>query len=156
MNNLNTERLVKASCLLSEICWDEEPSMRANIAFEKINALPIYSLTHPERLWISLTLFHRYNGIKFIQKQPILSEFILTNEQQKYALFIGLGIRLGLNFSAGINTNLDLIKLHIRKKTLVCEIAKSASNLFTTQNKKRLTSFANTLSLGTKITYAEK
>ena len=156
MNNLNTGRLVKASCLLSEICWDEEPSMRANIAFEKINALPIYSLTHPERLWISLTLFHRYNGIKFIQKQPISSEFILTNEQQKYALFIGLGIRLGLNFSAGINTNLDLIKLHIRKKTLVCEIAKSASNLFTTQNQKRLTSFANTLSLGTKITYAEK
>ena len=81
MKNLNTQRLVEAACLLSEICWDEEPSMRANLAFEKINALPIYSLSHPERLWISITLFHRYNGVKSIIEQPFSAEFILTKQQ---------------------------------------------------------------------------
>ena len=95
-------------------------------------------------------------GVDVELNKVLDDEFILTDEQKQYALFIGLGIRIGLNFSTGINTNLDLIKLHIRKKTLVCEIAKSASNLFTTQNQKRLTNFANTLSLGTKIIYAEK
>ncbi len=156
MENLNTQRLVKAACFLSEICWDEEPSMRANIAFEKINALPIYSLSHPERLWLSLTLFHRYNGVKSILVHPFSPEFILTNKQQQYAMFIGLGLRLGLNFSAGIKNNLNYVKLNVRKRTLICEVTKSASKLFTSQNETRLHSFANTLSLNTKINYVDR
>ena len=155
MDNLDTERLVKAACLLSEICWDEELSMRANLAFEKINALPIYSLSHPERLWISLTLFHRYNGVKSAQGQPFSPEFILTKKQQQYAQFIGLGLRLGLNLSAGIKSNLDCVKLRVRKSTLICEVTKSASKLFTHQNRTRLLSFANTLSLSTKVNYVD-
>ena len=155
MNDLNTERLVKAACLLSEICWDEELSMRANLAFEKINALPIYSLAHPERLWISLTLFHRYNGVKSVVEQPFSSEFILTQKQQQYALFIGLGLRLGLNFSAGIKSNLNYVKLHVEKRTLVCDITQSASKLFTSQNKTRLLSFAKILSLKTRVNYVD-
>lgn len=156
MENLNTQRLVQAACLLSEICWDEEPSMRANLAFEKINALPIYSLSHPERLWISITLFHRYNGVKSIVKQPFSADFILTKQQQKYALFIGLGLRLGLNFSAGINKNLNYIKLQIRQKTLICEVTNSASSLFTSQIENRLINVANTLSLCAKISYVNE
>ena len=153
MGNLNATRLVKAACLLSEICWDEEPSMRANLAFEKINALPIYSLSHPERLWISLAIFYRYNGIKSMTEKPISSEFILTHSQQEYAYFIGLGLRFGLIFSAGINTNLDKIKLYLRKQTLTCAITKNGAHLFTSQNQLRLKSFADILSLKTKIIY---
>ena len=153
MADLNTKRLVKAACLLSEICWDEESSMRASLAFEKINALPIYSLSHPERLWISLTLFHRYNGVNSILEQPVSCAFILTKKQQQYALFIGLGLKFGLNFSAGINQNLSFIKLKIKEKTLIVEITKSASKLFTSKNEKLIISFAKTLSFNTKVSY---
>ena len=155
MGDLNTKRLAKAACFLSEYCWDEEPSMRALLAYEKINALPIYSLSHSERMWISLTIFHRYNGIKPVIEKPRSSEFILTKTQQQYARFIGLGLRFGLNFSAGINTNLHFLKLSINKTTLSCEIASEASNLFTSQNHQRLKSFGNTLSLDTQVFYTD-
>ena len=153
MGELNTKRLVKAACLLSEYCWDEEPSMRAVLAYEKINALPIYSLSHPERMWISLTIFYRYNGVKSITEKPRSSEFILSKTQQQYARFIGLGLRFGLNFSAGINANLKFLELSINKTTLTCEIAAQASNLFTSQNQQRLKSFGNAVSLNTKVSY---
>ncbi len=151
MDSLNSKRLVKAACLLSEYCWDEEPSMRALLAFKKINALPIYSLSHPERLWISLTIFYRYNGVKSTAEKPVISEFILTEAQQQYARFIGLGLRFGLNFCAGINSNLKYIKLGVDKETLTCKINTEAGSLFTSQNQRRLTSFAETLSLKEKV-----
>ena len=155
MGNLNTRRLIKAACLLSEFCWDEEPSMRALLAFEKINALPIYSLSHPERLWISSTIFYRYNGVKSIIQKPHSSEFILTESQQNYAHFIGLGLRFGLNFSAGINSNLNYIKLFVNKNTMICEIAAEASKLFTSQNQQRLKNFAKILSLKAQFSYSD-
>ena len=153
MGDLNTKRLVKAACLLSEYCWDEEPSMRAVLAYEKINALPIYSLSHPERMWISLSIFYRYNGVKSITEKPSSSRFILSKTQQQYARFMGLGFRFGLNFSAGIDDNLSFLKLSISKATLTCDIASEASNLFTSQNKLRLKSFGNALSFDTRASY---
>ena len=153
MGNLNSKRLIKAASLLSEYCWDEDPSMRAVLAFEKINALPIYSLSHPERLWISLTIFHRYNGLKSIIEKTLSSGLILTEAQQKYAHFIGLGLRFGLNFSAGINSNLNYIKLSVNEDIITCEITRNASSLFTSENQKRLRSFANLLSLNAEIFY---
>ena len=155
MGNLSTKRLVKAVCLLSDYCWDEEPSMRAILAFQKINALPIYSLSHSERLWISLTMFHRYNGIKSIAEKPFISELILTEAQQQYAHFIGLGLRFGLNFCAGISSNLSYIKLGLNKETLTCEIDAEAGNLFSSQNQARLKSFASTLSLKAMFSYSD-
>ena len=153
MGKLNSKRLIKAACLLSDYCWDEEQSMRAILAFEKINALPIYSLSHPERLWISLTIFYRYNGVKSIAEKPVISEFILTKAQQQYAHFIGLGLRFGLNFCAGIKSHLRYIKLDVNKKILSCKIDIKAGSLFTSQNQTRLNSFADTLSLQAKLSY---
>jgi hypothetical protein len=58
-----------------------------------------------------------------------------------------------LNFSAGINANLKFLELSINKTTLTCEIAAQASNLFTSQNRQRLKSFGNTVSLNTQVSY---
>lgn len=129
--------------------------MRAVLAFEKINALPIYSLSHPERLWISLTIFHRYNGLKSIIEKTLSSGLILTEAQQKYAHFIGLGLRFGLNFSAGINSNLNYIKLSVNEDIITCEITRNASSLFTSENQQRLRSFANLLSLNAEVSYKD-
>ena len=104
-------------------------------------------------MWISLTIFYRYNGVKSITEKPRSSEFILSKTQQQYARFIGLGLRFGLNFSAGINANLKFLELSINKTTLTCEIAAQASNLFTSQNRQRLKSFGNTVSLNTQVSY---
>ena len=154
MGSLNSKRLIKAACLLSDYCWDEEQSMRALLAFEKINALPIYSLSHPERLWISLTIFYRYNGVKSITEKLVISEFILTEAQQQYAHFIGLGLRFGLNFCAGINSNLRYIRLDVNKKILTCQIDTKAESLFTFENEARLRSFADALSLNANFSFS--
>ena len=103
-------RLLKASCLLADIAWNEHTSSRNIIASEKILLLPTNSLTHRERAWLAKTLFHRYNRPIELVKFPFKFKAILSIEDNYTSLIVGLSLRFAMAASAGLPDILNDLK----------------------------------------------
>ena len=106
-------RLLKASCLLADIAWNEHTSSRNIIASEKILLLPTNSLTHRERAWLAKTLFHRYNRPIELVKFPFKFKSILSIEDNYTSLIVGLSLRFAMAASAGLPDLLNDLKLEL-------------------------------------------
>jgi exopolyphosphatase/guanosine-5'-triphosphate,3'-diphosphate pyrophosphatase len=106
-------RLLKASCLMADIAWNEHTSSRGIIAAEKILLLPTNSLTHRERAWLAKTLFHRYNRPIDLVKFPFKVSKILSKEDNYTSLVIGLSLRFAMAACAGLPDLIKNLKLEL-------------------------------------------
>ena len=106
-------RLLKASCLMADIAWNEHTSSRGIIAAEKILLLPTNSLTHRERAWLAKTLFHRYNRPIDLVKFPFKVSTILSKEDNYTSLVIGLALRFAMAACAGLPDLIKNLKLEL-------------------------------------------
>lgn len=111
-------RLLKASCLLADIAWNEHTSSRNIIAAEKILLLPTNSLTHRERAWLAKTLFHRYNRPIELVKFPFKFKSILSMEDKFTSLIFGLSLRFSMAACAGLPGLLNDLKLELSDDNL--------------------------------------
>lgn len=111
-------RLLKASCLLADIAWNEHTSSRNIIASEKILLLPTNSLTHRERAWLAKTLFHRYNRPIDLVKFPYNLKPILSLEDNYTSIIVGLSLRFAMGACAGLPDLLNNIKINLSEEDL--------------------------------------
>lgn len=150
---VNSKRLLKAVCLLSNICWREPQENRGRIAFERILALPVYGLSHKERVWMGKVLFHRYNGVKKNLRSITSAETLLTKEEKKHALTTGLGLRFAAIFCAGNIAFLEGASLTIKKHHLIFAIEAQHKDLLDFHSARRLETFGNALGLKPKVIF---
>ena len=144
-------RLTEAACLLSDICWNEPSDLRGQLAYDRVIALPVYSLTHKERAWIGKAVFHRYVGVKKYKPARVSADDLLSKTERASARAVGLGMRFGHIFCGGNAPFLNQISLIVKDKVLVCQFHEQARSLMDEHSARRLRLFAEACGLSLKI-----
>lgn len=147
----NLFRLTQAACLLSDICWNEPSDLRGQLAYDRVIALPVYSLTHKERAWIGKAVLHRYVGVKKYKPAMVSADKLLSKTERASARAVGLGMRFGHIFCGGNAPFLNQLTLSVNRKTLVCRFDQQARYLMDDHSARRLRLFAEACNLNLKI-----
>jgi exopolyphosphatase/guanosine-5'-triphosphate,3'-diphosphate pyrophosphatase len=92
-------RLLKASCLLSDISWFEHEDYQAAHAFERIFVMPFYGIDHPSRAFLALTQYARYGGRD--EKTRAVAGRLIDEGMVTAALGAGLAQRMGYLLTGG-------------------------------------------------------
>lgn len=141
-------RLRYAACLLSDIGWTEHPDYRAEHAFYRVLRLPYAGLTHPDRAFLALAVFVRYNGdpaTDYVQRVIGL----LDDEQKRRANAIGLTLRLAHTVSGSAPGLIERTTLGARDKTLVLGLPRKDHDIFVGEAvDRRLKTLAKALGFG--------
>ncbi len=92
--NWQRQRLIKAATLMHDVTWRAHPDYRDEVAFENVTRANLGGLKHEERVFLGLSLFHRYKnkreGSRFEHLFDMLSE-----QEIRDAEILGKAMRLG-------------------------------------------------------------
>ena len=123
------QRIVRAACLLHDVSWRAHPDYRHEACFDNATRANLGGLTHGERLFLGLSLLHRYKnsrqGTRFEEMIQILSE---RDKQQ--ALVLGRAMRFGAMFSAETPETLGELRWFPKLKHLELRLTDAAEPLF--------------------------
>jgi exopolyphosphatase / guanosine-5'-triphosphate,3'-diphosphate pyrophosphatase len=93
-------RLIKAACLLHDTTWRAHPDYRADVCFDNATRANLGGLDHPGRVFLGLSLLHRYkNSRSGSRLEPLFR--LLSDEQIQEAEVLGKAMRFGAMFSSG-------------------------------------------------------
>ena len=87
-------RLIKAACHLHDVSWRGHPDYRAEICFDNATRANLGGLKHAERVFLGLSLMHRYRNQREGHKFETLFS-LLSQEQMRMAEILGKAMRLG-------------------------------------------------------------
>jgi exopolyphosphatase/guanosine-5'-triphosphate,3'-diphosphate pyrophosphatase len=141
-SSTETLRLMEIACNLADICWHEHSDMRGNLAVSRVLALPINCITHKERVWLSIALYHRYVGLKVNKPRPQGLDGLLSKRKLNEAITVGLGLRFALIFAAGTGDYLEKMKLVCSQGKMTLMIDSSAKDFLDGHCKRRFEVFA--------------
>lgn len=150
-NRMRYERLLEAACFLSDMCWNEHEDVRGDLGARRVLGLPVNCVTHKERIWLAIAIYHRYVGRKTNKSRPAELSAILGRRRRSEATTIGLGLRFALTFSGG--TAQDLKKLHLSHdgKVLTLHVDPSGVPLVDSHAKRRFYQLAQSANLEPRI-----
>lgn len=115
------KRLIKAACLLHDVSWRAHPDYRAIICFENATRANLGGLDHPGRVFLALSLFHRYkNQNEYGEFQNLLS--LLDPVEIKLAEVVGKAMRLGAMLLVVSPEGLTKLKFKPKKNNLVLNL----------------------------------
>jgi exopolyphosphatase/guanosine-5'-triphosphate,3'-diphosphate pyrophosphatase len=93
------QRIIKAACLLHDVSWRAHPDYRHEVCFDNATRANLGGLNHPERVFLGLSLLHRYRnsrtGTRF---EPLFG--LLAEDELRDAEAVGKAMRFGAMFSA--------------------------------------------------------
>ncbi|MZR30341.1 Ppx/GppA family phosphatase [Sneathiella litorea] len=121
-------RLTLAAATLSDIAWWANSDYRAAQAFRRIFRAPFNGIGHRGRAMVALSVYARYKG-DFSGPATDDSLRLLTDEEAKDALTIGLALRLSHTLSGGTVGILSMTQLETNSTTITLKIPKSLSVL---------------------------
>lgn len=92
------DRLVRAACLLHDTAWRAHPDYRAEACFDNVTRANMAALSHPERVFLGVSLLHRYKNSR--AKSPMAPLFSLLDEAElRDAEILGKAMRFGAMFA---------------------------------------------------------
>ena len=146
-------RLLYVACDLADMCWREHTDMRGDLAARQILGLPVNCITHKQRLWLAVALYHRYVGLKQNKPQPEEMERLLSARRRAEAVTVGLALRFALIFSAGTCDYLKNIRLECQSDVMRLHIDTSVRDLFDAHCQRRFKDFAASADCSTEVIY---
>lgn len=123
-----TQRLVTASCFLSDTGWFEHEDYQAPHAFERLLVMPYYGVDHAGRAFLALSQHARYAGPE-LPEETKGAQKILGEDGIRLALAAGLAQRMGYLLSGGALSLLKHSTLKLSPKTLTLKLDRSANAL---------------------------
>jgi exopolyphosphatase/guanosine-5'-triphosphate,3'-diphosphate pyrophosphatase len=91
-------RLIKAACLLHDTTWRAHPDYRAEVCFDNATRANLGGLDHPGRVFLGLSLLHRYKNSRAGSRlEPLFH--LLSDEEIQDAEVLGKAMRFGAMFS---------------------------------------------------------
>jgi exopolyphosphatase / guanosine-5'-triphosphate,3'-diphosphate pyrophosphatase len=133
------QRLRYAACLLADIGWRAHPDYRADRSMSMISQAAFVGIDHPGRVFLSLTIFYRYEGE--IMKDDLTR--LLSEEQMERAHLLSSIFRLGYILSAAMPGMLPRIGLTLEgTKVLTLTLPNKLKDLMGERVEKRLSSLA--------------
>lgn len=146
----NEMRLRRAACQLVGIGKGLHPDYRASLVFEDVLYAPLSGLTHKERAYLALILFHSYTSDHDTPNDAAI-KLLLSMHERKAARIYGTAIRLGIVASGRTPELLQAFSLNYENKTLALKIDTSHYALVTERVTHRLKKFANLLGKNIEI-----
>lgn len=131
-------RIIRAACLLHDVSWRAHPDYRAEVCFDNATRANLGGLKHEERVWLGLSLMHRYSSRREGSRYEPLFR-LLDPGQIRIAEILGRAMRLGAMLWLGAHDapgalvwkpgkrTLDLV-LESRARPLWGEVAQSRFN----------------------------
>ncbi|MEM8629695.1 MAG: Ppx/GppA family phosphatase [Pseudomonadota bacterium] len=144
------QRIYKAACLLHDVSWRAHPDYRAEVCFDNATRANLGGLTHEERVFLGVSLLHRYKNSR--QGSPFTPLFSLLNEKQLHeAEVLGKAMRLGAMFSVQMPELMGELRWFPKKKRLEMWLPERTRALFGEVAKARFQSLASTLDAETAV-----
>ena len=140
-------RIIKASCLLHDVSWRAHPDYRHEVCFDNATRANLGGLNHGERVFIGLSLLHRYKNSRTGSRFEPLFE-LLSETELREAEVLGKAMRFGAMFSGQAREVMGTLKWYPKKKVLELRLAKGAAALFGEVAEARFASLAMALGAG--------
>ncbi len=142
------ERIVRAAaCRLADLGARLHPDHRASIVFEQVLRAPFAGITHPERAFLALSLFHRHTANGTPPAAEII-ERLLSSDQRQRARAIGFAMRLGADVSGRSAQLLRESQLRLRDGQVLLSVNAAWTDILLCENvPKRLAQLADCLGM---------
>ncbi len=122
-------RLVKAACLLHDTTWRAHPDYRAEACFDNATRANLGGLDHPGRVFLGLSLLHRYKNSRSGSRMEALFR-LLTEDELQDAEVLGKAMRFGAMFSIGDPAQAGRLIWNGRKRSLELALTPRGQGLF--------------------------
>ena len=143
-------RIVRAACLLHDVSWRAHPDYRHEACFDNATRANLGGLTHPERVFLGLSLLHRYknsrSGSRF---EPMID--LLSDKETALAEVLGRAMRFGAMFSAEKPGSLGELRWFPKKKLLELWLTEPAEDLYGEVAKSRFQSLVQALGAESQV-----
>ncbi|MBS9715756.1 Ppx/GppA family phosphatase [Pseudohalocynthiibacter aestuariivivens] len=143
-------RLIKAACLLHDVTWRAHPDYRAEVCFDNATRANLGGLRHRERVFLGLSLLHRYKNSRADSRfEPLFG--LLDEKEIKDAEVLGKAMRFGAMFSVEAPTKMGELRYFPKKRLLELILKPKAQPLFGEVAEARFYSLASALESETKV-----
>ena len=137
-------RLIKAACLLHDTTWRAHPDYRADVCFDNATRANLGGLDHPGRVFLGLSLLHRYkNSRSGSRLEPLFR--LLTEDEIQEAEVLGKAMRFGAMFAAGDPGDAGALTWKPKKRVLELHLTLLGTGLFGEVAQARFASLAQAL-----------
>lgn len=149
-DNKISQRLLLASCILSEISCYENTEYRGEMAYRLILDSSLVGINHRERLFIAKSLYCRY---RTRPDEEILSAMapLLDEDAARKAHILGSAMRLARGISASCPGVLVKMPIKLTKNHVILSLSKNFAQLAGETIEKRLKNLATAIGVGAKI-----
>jgi len=147
-------RLIKAACLLHDTTWRAHPDYRAEVCFDNATRANLGGLDHPGRVFLGLSLLHRYkNSHSGSRLEPLFR--LLTEDEMQEAEVLGKAMRFGAMLAAGNPSHAGSLRWKPKKRLLELHLTEQGEGLFGEVARARFTSLSQALkATGQVVAYA--
>ncbi len=144
------KRLIKAACLLHDVSWRAHPDFRAEVCFDNVTRANMGGLTHRERVFLGLSLLHRYKNSREDSRYAPLFE-LLSDKEIHEAESLGKAMRFGAMFTVNAPDELAKLKFYPKKKEIELFLSPTAIDLYGEVAQARFKSLTTTLGATAEI-----
>ncbi|NBE06217.1 Ppx/GppA family phosphatase [Paragemmobacter ruber] len=143
-------RLIKAACLLHDTTWRAHPDYRAEVCFDNATRANLGGLDHPGRVFLGLSLLHRYkNSRSGSRLEPLFR--LLSEQQMQEAEVLGKAMRFGAMFSVADPAEAGKLHWSPKKRILELDLTEHGRDLFGEVAQARFASLALALKAKTTV-----
>lgn len=143
-------RIIRAACLLHDVSWRAHPDYRAEVCFDNATRANLGGLKHEERVWLGLSLMHRYSSRRDARYEALFR--LLGAEQIKTAEILGRAMRLGAMLWLGAHDAPGAFFWKPGKKTLELVLESRARPLWGEVVQSRFNSLAHAMGAAGRMT----
>lgn len=122
-------RLMKAACLLHDTTWRAHPDYRAEACFDNATRANLGGLDHPGRVFLGLSLLHRYKNSRAGSRlEPLFR--LLNDAQIQEAEILGKAMRFAAMFAAGDPAQAGKLVWLPKKRILELHLTRDGRDLY--------------------------
>jgi len=144
------QRIIRSACLLQDVSWRAHPDFRANLCFETATRSNLGGLKHWERVFLGVSLLHRYRNKR--KGSPYSDLFpLLSDTQIEQAEILGKAMRIGAMLWVKDNKKRAALNWNETTRELVLELSQKNADLFGEVCAARLGSLASTLNASSRL-----
>lgn len=148
------KRIIHAACLLHDVSWRAHPDYRPEVCFDNATRANLGGLKHGERVFLGLSLLHRYTNKRDGSRYEALFALI-DDARAKEAEVLGRAMRLGAMLWLGAEERPGVLKYQPKKKVLEIILNPRALPLFGEVAEARFKGLAAALDAEAKISTAK-
>ena len=137
-------RLIRAACLLHDVSWRAHSDHRHEVCFDNVTRANLGGLDHKGRVFIGLSLLHRYkNSRAGSHFEPYFN--LLTERERGDAEALGKAMRFGAMFAPHASDHMSRLEWQPKKKILRLMLDRHSSALWGEVAEARFASLAAAL-----------